>query len=165
MNYVLVDNSAECKEALNDTIVRALEKCGLVAEAYAKQLCETDTGLLKNSITHAISGKAAAIESYAADRPKPGRQSSGFYNGTAPQEGKNELAVYIGSNVEYAAYVELGTGAENYPGGRPTPWAYKDGNGNWHTTRGNPAKPYLVPAVADYKDKYEQIFQQEGLTE
>ena len=133
MNYVLVDHSAECKKALNDTIVRALEKCGLVAETYAKQLCPVDTGNLRNSINHAVD----------------------------PQE----PAAYIGSNVEYAAYVELGTGAENYPGGRPTPWAYKDGNGNWHTTRGNPAKPYLVPAVADHKDKYEQIFQQEGLTE
>lgn len=133
MNYVLVDHSAECKEALNDALVRALEKCGLVAEAYAKQLCPVDTGNLRNSINHAVDPE--------------------------------EPAAYIGSNVEYAAYVELGTGAENYPGGRPTPWAYKDGNGNWHTTRGNPAKPYLVPAVADHKDKYEQIFQQEGLTE
>lgn len=133
MSYEFIDNSAECKKALNDTIVRALEKCGLVAEAYAKQLCPVDTGNLRNSINHAVD----------------------------PQE----PAAYIGSNVEYAAYVELGTGAENYPGGRPTPWAYKDGNGNWHTTRGNPAKPYLVPAVADHKDKYEQIFQQEGLTE
>ena len=64
--------------------------------------------------------------------------------------------VYIGTNAEYAAYVELGTGryAES---GRPTPWVYKDDKGNYHWTAGNPAKPFLKPAVSDHAQEYGNI--------
>lgn len=71
-----------------------------------------------------------------------------------------ELAMYIGSNCEYAAYVELGTG-KYYPGGRDTPWGYEDEKGNVHWTRGNPAKPYLKPAVANHARQYRRIIEQE----
>lgn len=57
-----------------------------------------------------------------------------------------EQAAYIGSALEYAAYVELGTGTYA-DGGRPTPWVYQDAKGNWHWTRGNPAQPFLAPSV------------------
>lgn len=68
--------------------------------------------------------------------------------------------VYIGSNLEYAPYVELGTG-KYYPGGRPTPWVYQDVHGNWHYTHGNRAQPYLKPAVADHADQYRAILEAE----
>lgn len=48
----LTDHSAEVLAELKSAAVRALEKCGLVAEGYAKQLCPVDTGNLRNSITH-----------------------------------------------------------------------------------------------------------------
>ena len=41
----------------------------------------------------------------------------------------DKLVCYIGSNVEYAPYVEFGTGV-NYSGGRKTPWVYQDGKAN-----------------------------------
>lgn len=72
----------------------------------------------------------------------------------------SEPSVYIGTNAGYAAYVELGTG-EYYPGGRPTPWKYQDANGNWHWTKGNPAQPYLKPAVADHTKTYRNIIEDE----
>lgn len=71
-----------------------------------------------------------------------------------------EPAVYIGTNSEYGAYVELGTG-KYYPGGRPTPWKYQDANGNWHWTAGNKAQPYLKPAVADHANQYRAIIEDE----
>lgn len=64
--------------------------------------------------------------------------------------------VYIGTNAEYAAYVELGTG-RYAEGGRPTPWVYKDDEGNYHWTAGNPAKPFLKPAVSDHAQEYGNI--------
>lgn len=67
--------------------------------------------------------------------------------------------VYIGTNAEYAAYVELGTG-RYAEGGRPTPWVYKDDKGNYHWTAGNPAQPYLAPAVKDHADQYRKILEQ-----
>ena len=73
---------------------------------------------------------------------------------------EEEPAAYIGSNVEYAAYVELGTG-KYVSGGRPTPWVYQDEKGNWHRTNGQKAQPYLKPAVADHANTYRKIIEDE----
>lgn len=80
-------------------------------------------------------------------------------NSIAHQLQPSEPAVYVGTNSEYAPYVELGTG-KYYPGGRPTPWAYQDAKGNWHWTAGNPAKPFVKPAVADHAAQYRQIIEE-----
>lgn len=101
-----------------------------------------------------------------------GEQAEGYAKDLAPVDTGNlrnsishkvddgEPAVYIGSNTSYAPYVELATGiyAE---GGRPTPWVYQDANGNWHWTRGNPAQPFLKPAVADHTKTYSNIIESE----
>ena len=71
-----------------------------------------------------------------------------------------EKDVYIGTNVEYAAHVELGTG-EYYPGGRKTPWAFQDAKGNWHRTTGQRPQPFLKPAVADHGGTYRSIIEGE----
>ena len=101
-----------------------------------------------------------------------GSQAEGYAKDLAPVDTGNlrnsishkvddgEPAVYIGSNTSYAPYVELATGiyAE---GGRPTPWVYQDANGNWHWTRGNPAQPFLAPAVKDHQQTYRNIIEDE----
>lgn len=71
-----------------------------------------------------------------------------------------EKAVYIGTNVEYAPYIELGTG-KYVQGGRPTPWVYQDDKGNWHMTHGQRAQPYLKPAIADHAQTYRNIIEDE----
>lgn len=124
----MTDNSGLVGDAFRDACIRALEKCGLTAEAYAKLLCPVDTGNLRNSITHQVQSE--------------------------------ETTAYIGTNSEYAAYVELGTG-KYYPGGRPTPWVYQDAKGNWHMTHGQRAQPYLKPAVADHVSTYKTIIHDE----
>lgn len=68
--------------------------------------------------------------------------------------------VHIGTNVEYAAYVELGTGI-HYPGGRQTPWVFQDSKGEWHMTNGQRAQPFLKPAVADNVEQYLAIIKDE----
>lgn len=52
-NVEFIDNSDEVLAALQAAKERALEKCGLTAEGYAKRLCPVDTSNLRNSITHA----------------------------------------------------------------------------------------------------------------
>lgn len=128
MNIEITDNSGLVKEEMQAAVLRALEKCGLTAEAYAKLKCPVDTVNLRNSITHKIQA--------------------------------NEPAAYIGTDNEYAAYVELGTG-KYYPGGRPTPWVYQDAKGNWHLTHGQRAQPFLKPAVADHAEQYRKIIKNE----
>lgn len=61
MKIKLEDHSDEVLEALESACQRALEKCGLVGEGYAKNLCPVDTGNLRNSITHMVNdGEKAA---------------------------------------------------------------------------------------------------------
>lgn len=55
----------------------------------------------------------------------------------------------VGTNVEYAPYIEYGTGEKGDPTAPHTArkfWRYKDENGNWHTSKGIRARPYLRPA-------------------
>lgn len=119
---ITVDNVDEIEELLRTQGYAALEECGIVAEGYAKAKCPVDTGLLRNSITHALNGRKAATETYSqndthastpttvknktAGKPTPGK--TGKYEGTAPDEG---MAMYLGTNVEYAFYVEEGAGS------------------------------------------------------
>ena len=128
MNIEIQDHSAEVSAEIKAALLRGLEKIGLVAEGYAKNLCPVDTGNLRNSITHTVD--------------------------------EQEPAAIIGTNNEYAAYVELGTG-KYAEGGRPTPWVYQDAKGNWHMTHGQRAQPFLKPAVADHAAQYRDILESE----
>lgn len=54
----------------------------------------------------------------------------------------------VGTNVEYAPYIEIGTGIYSTQGnGRQTPWKYQDAKGQWHSTKGMKAQPFLKPAL------------------
>lgn len=61
---------------------------------------------------------------------------------------------YIGTNVEYAPYIEFGTGKYAETGGRKTPWTYVDSKGDWHMTNGQRAQPFLRPAASNHSDEY-----------
>lgn len=61
MNVQFTDHSAEVKTEFEAACLRALEKCGLVAEGYAKKLCPVDTGNLHNSITHQVQESEKAV--------------------------------------------------------------------------------------------------------
>lgn len=65
------------------------------------------------------------------------------------------------SNVEYAPYVEVGTGIYSTKGnGRMTPWRY-EGREGWVTTRGNEPQPFLEPAATEKQSEIAKKF--EGL--
>lgn len=156
MEIKLTDNSPEFRAAMQEAALRALEKCGLEAEKYAKSLCPVDTGNLRNSISHRVNSE--------------------------------EPAAYVGTNSEYGAFVELGTG-KYYSGGRQGWWVYVKGSNppkgkkhgkiytkeealrimmalrrkglDAHITDGREPKPYLKPAVADHGKEYEAIIRGE----
>ena len=72
------------------------------------------------------------------------------------------MTIAVGSAVDYAPYVELGTGIYAEDGqGRKTSWKYQDAQGKWHTTRGMEAKPFLRPAVENHIKQYQQVLEQE----
>lgn len=133
MTIELLDRSPEILRALDNAIERGLEAIGLSAQEHAIHIITdapaVQTGLLKNSITFAISGQSPHQTQYTDDN----KTTSGSYSGTAPSEGKGMKAVYIGTNVEYAIGIETGS----------------------HRKKG--AVHFLQRAANDYKDEYRKI--------
>lgn len=74
-----------------------------------------------------------------------------------------EPAAYIGTNQEYAAYVEFGTGHWSTTGGGTpkTHWAYMGDDGKMHIGKPMKPRPYLKPAVANHVGTYRNIFKDE----
>ena len=113
MSYTYKDNTDEVLSKMEKAIERGLDAIGMTAEGHAKKVLtkavytgDKDyplTGRLRNSITYAVSGKKAAIQSYSGDHGEEG----GTYSGTAPND--KEKAVYIGTGVSYAAGIETGS--------------------------------------------------------
>ena len=104
------DNTEEVLKAMEAAIRRGNEAIGLAAEGHAKKKITksgaVDTGRLRNSITYALAGEETHVKSYKAN--KGGKERETYtYDGTA--EGKKGSGVYIGTNVEYAPGIELGT--------------------------------------------------------
>lgn len=131
-----VDNVEKILEEMANQVDIGLEAIGLQAEKHAINNITSngsvDTGLLRNSITHAVAGQSPEKQTYSADKGG----GHGSYSGTVGTEA--DKAVYIGTNVEYAPYVEYGH--QQYGGGGLVP-----------------AKPFLKPAVADHTDEYAKI--------
>ena len=60
----------------------------------------------------------------------------------------------VSTNVEYAPYVEIGTGIySSEGGGRQTPWVYQDAKGEWHRTSGSKPQPFMKPALEQNTSK------------
>lgn len=111
---VVEDNVGEFIKAKDEAVALALEAMGLQAAGYAQLKCPVDTGLLRNSITYAVSGQNPALDKYSANATHASSDAtrragtagkpvdpvrSGSYTESAPG---GETAVWIGSNVEYA---------------------------------------------------------------
>lgn len=81
-----------------------------------------------------IQGVGAVVDIITSE----GRVDTGaMRNSISHQVDAGDQSVYIGTNIEYAIYHELGTGIYlEGGGGRQTPWSYQDASGNWHRTRG-----------------------------
>ena len=103
------DNTDEVLSALKAAIKRGNEAIGMAAERHAKKRITiaraVDTGRLRNSITYALAGEETHVKSYKANKGGKDRETY-TYDGTA--DGKKGSGVYIGTNVEYAPFVENG---------------------------------------------------------
>lgn len=125
-------NTQKVLDEMKNDVERGLEAIGLTAEGYAKE-----------TITEA------------------GRIDTGLMRNSISHRVKDEEnAVYIGTNVEYAVWHEVGTGIHAADGqGRKTPWAFQDKNGDWHWTRGVKPLHFLRNAAANHSEEYKEIMQ------
>lgn len=104
-----------------------------------------------------------------------GQQAEGYAKDLAPVDTGNlrnsishkvdasDPAAYIGTNTEYAPYVEFGTGMYSTTGGGTpkTHWVYMGDDGEWHIGKPMKARPYLKPAITNHVGTYRNIFKDE----
>ncbi len=68
--------------------------------------------------------------------------------------------VIISTNVDYAVYVEYGTGPLGDPAVPHTTkkfWRYRGKGGDWFTSHGHEPQPFMRPAFEQYKGKATEI--------
>lgn len=138
----MIEGAEELERKLNsisdgmkkEIIEKAVRKGIQTVRAEAVLLCPVDTGELRNSIKTTI------------------------------EVSDDTVSGIVYTNKEYAPYVEFGTGPagqENHseispevsPEYRQTGWSYKDENGEWIYTNGQPAQPFLYPALKNNETK------------
>lgn len=127
----------------NMDLTSTMNKATLMVHAQAKTLAPADTGLLRGSIHQEVKKKGKSVI---------GR-------------------VY--TNVQYAPYVEFGTGSKGNgtypykPKGlsltyRSTPWVYTpDGGETFYKTKGQVAQPYMYPALKRNEKAIRRLFKEE----
>ena len=101
----------------------AMGKACALVERSAKQKAPKGTGELRRSITSKV------------------------------EEDGGDIVGIVFTPLEYAPYVEYGTGLFAESGGRKdVPWNYKDDEGNWHSTSGMHPQPYMRPALDENRE-------------
>lgn len=109
-----------------------LGKACALVERSAKEKAPKDTGALRRSITSAV------------------------------YEEQGELVGVVFTPLEYAPYVEYGTGLfakESGHAGREwnLPWKYQDDAGDWHSTRGQKPKLFMHNALTENRENIKRI--------
>lgn len=144
MDIKVTDASSEVMRNFQSSIQIALETIGTQAESHAKQI-------ISDSLVY---GKIDLTRHGEKDNS---RVDTGRLRNSVAHT-VHEKAAYIGSNLEYAPYHELGTGIyASRPGGRQTAWIYYDRKGKAHKTRGLYPIHFLKKAASEHTEEYKQI--------
>ena len=127
------DHIIESLEDLIDTqkLEQTMGKACAIVERSAKQKAPKDTGALRRSIT----SKIEVVD--------------------------DSIVGIVFTPLEYAPYVEYGTGLFAEEGGRiDVPWNYQDDKGEWHSTSGQKPQPYMRPALEENREKIKRLFKE-----
>lgn len=115
----------------DDKLTAALGKACALVERSAKQKAPKGTGELRRSITSKVE-----------------------------KEGNGAVGIVF-TPLEYAPYVEFGTGLFAEEGGRKdVPWCYQDDEGEWHSTSGMHPQPYMRPALNENREQIKRILRE-----
>ena len=113
---IIDDNTDDFLDGMKRAIAAGLEEVGLVAERYAKEE-------LSKPKPHR-----------SKPTPRPNVDTGRLRNSVTHAIDGGEMAAYIGTNVEYGPYIELGTSKA-------------------------PAYPFLVPAAQNHASEYRDIIE------
>ena len=112
------------KYTSTEKLIGAVQRACAVVEAAAKKKAPKRSGDLRRSINSKVEADSSDIKGI------------------------------VFTPLEYAPYVEFGTGLFAEDGGRKdVPWNYKDDKGIWHSTSGQNPQPYLRPALEENREK------------
>lgn len=128
-----LENLTERLESLldADSLKSAMGKACAIVERSAKEKAPKGSGELRRSITSEVSQNGDVVE------------------------GK------IFTPLEYAPYVEFGTGLFAENGGRTdVPWCYQDDKGEWHTTSGQHPQPFMRPALNENREEIKRVLKE-----
>lgn len=115
-----------------------------------------DTGELEATL-----GKACALVERSAKELAPKDTGALRRSITSKVEGTEGI---IYTPLEYAPYIEYGTGLFAENGGRAdVPWNYKDDKGEWHSTSGIKPQPFMRPALDQNRENIIRLIK-EGMT-
>lgn len=122
------------------------------------EILEQLEGLASIPNIQAALGKACALVERSAKQKAPKGIGDLRRSITSKVEG---LEGIVYTSLEYAPYVEYGTGLFAEKGGRQdVPWEYQDDEGNWHTTSGMPPSPYMRPALNENREQIIRIIKE-----
>ena len=111
-----------------DKIAAAMGKACALVEKEAKLNAPKDTGALRRSISSKVE-----------------------------VDGKEVIGTVF-TPLEYAPYIEYGTGLFAESGGRKdVPWHYQDDKGEWHSTNGIHPCPFMRSALLDNRNRIKNI--------
>lgn len=129
-DYKFTDNSGKVKTVVHDAIGVALAACGEAGRGFA----------------------SANLSMFP-------RVDTGRLRGSITyQVREDEDCVYVGTNVGYGKYVELGTGPMADGGGRTdVPWFYKGSDGKFHASYGMAPSHFMKRAATEHKAEYKQL--------
>ena len=132
------NNRATAESGVSIATLKALMQIGMLAEKYAKALCPVGT-----------------VESTG----KKGYRGGTLRNSITYEVDNIKGEVTIGSNVEYAPYVELGTGPNFTP---PPDWEkFKKHTGKGVGSGYVKPRPYLRPAIEDHVKEFKDLYMNE----
>lgn len=118
-----------------------------------------------DEIKSAMGIACALVERSAIQKAPKGYGGSSGLRGSIKSKvevGGTEVRGIVYTPLEYAPYVEYGTGlfAENGNGRKDVPWNYKDDKGNWHSTSGQRPQPFLRPALEENREEILRILKE-----
>jgi HK97 gp10 family phage protein len=117
--------------------------------------------LLDTNKLQAAIGKACALVERSAKEKAP--KGAGELRRSITSKVEGETGV-VYTPLEYAPYVEFGTGLFAEEGGRlDVPWNYQDDKGEWHRTSGQHPQPFMRPALDENREEIKRIIAEEGL--
>jgi HK97 gp10 family phage protein len=105
-----------------------------------------------------VLGRSCALVEAAAKEKAP--KDSGLLRGSITSRVEGDTGIVF-TPLEYAPYVEYGTGLFAESGGRKdVPWSYQDDEGNWHSTSGQHPQPFMRPALDENREKIIEIIKE-----